>query len=361
MTPSFPSVSNRAPRALGLDALRTLAIVGMIAAHTSRLMPPDARPGWSRGILLLEPLIPSLFLLMVGVSLAFSFSAATARGVGAGAWYARQARRAVVLWLIATVFYVLELGPRFPDFVTASGILATIAYAILGAGALLIVPGRARVAALLAALALGIAVLLKIDRAGTPVFPLTAGNAPFLPLWLFTLAGVLWGLLRRGGERVGTPLIHALGLAGAAVAVWLLARHGLDPLFTKPFGRSDAARELAAPLFGEGAFGGAKRLGYYNLRPVLGVFCLGVHLALLSLATRLDKAGAVVARGLAPLVAPGRRSLEVYVLHLALLALFVVALGVRPLKTGLAGTCVLAAVIAVAWVWALFRERRRVV
>ena len=32
----------------------------------------------------------------------------------------------------STVFYVLELGPRFPDFVVVSGVLATIAYVRTG-------------------------------------------------------------------------------------------------------------------------------------------------------------------------------------------------------------------------------------
>ena len=66
------SLTLTSPRNIGLDATRTLAIIGMMASHTSRMIQFDARPAWCAWILLLEPIIPSLFLLMVGVSLTFS-------------------------------------------------------------------------------------------------------------------------------------------------------------------------------------------------------------------------------------------------------------------------------------------------
>ncbi len=102
----------------GMDALRTLAILGMMAAHTSRLIVFESREAWSYWILLLEPLIPSLFLFLVGISLTYSI----AKSENSRKWYARQARRALILWLIAALFSGLEYGIRLPDVLFASGI-----------------------------------------------------------------------------------------------------------------------------------------------------------------------------------------------------------------------------------------------
>src|SRR6186713_2129250 len=102
----LPSMRN-----IGLDALRTLAIVSMMAAHTSRMVEFDFRPVWCAWVLLLEPIIPSLFLLMVGISLTYSLQRAREKSSSeksaATLWYFRQARRALVLWAIGILFYVL--------------------------------------------------------------------------------------------------------------------------------------------------------------------------------------------------------------------------------------------------------------
>lgn len=336
-----------AVREAGLDAARTLAVAGMMAAHTARLIPMELRPGWARGVLLFEPLIPSLFLLLVGASLARSLEAARRRGARAGAWYARQARRAAILWAVSSLFYVLELGARFPDFVTASGILANIAYAILIAGGLLVLPRAPLFPA--AALAAGAVVFMMLDARGARVFPVNTGNAPFLPLWLFALAGATWAA--PGSGRAARTVRALVALAGAPLAAWLVARHGAEALFTSPVGRSDAGRDLAAPLFGGGT---PIRLGYYNLRPALAAACLGIQLAaLVVLGTALRKIPEKAARALFAL---GRRALDAYVLHLALLAVLVVSFGEQPL-TSRTGTAVLIGLLTVCQGWTFFRRR----
>jgi hypothetical protein len=341
-------------RSLGLDALRTAAIVGMMAAHTSRLIAVDVRPDWAVWILLLEPIIPSLFLFLVGVSLTWSLHRFLARGAAhpaeaptPAAWYKRQVRRAAVLWGISAFFYCLEMGPRFPDFLIASGILATIAYALLIVGVLLLLPLRATAIAL--ALAAGTAFFLFLDLGGRKVFPLNAGNAPFLPLWLFALAGALWGVMNRRAPKA----LFWIGLAALPLAVLLLSRYGLDALFTKPFGRSDAGRVLAAPLTG----GMERHAGYYNLRPVLALLCLCLHLGPLSLLGLLARLGPAAARRLSALFTLGRHSLEVYILHLSLLAILVISLGIRPLKTAAQGHLTLLGVLLVSAIWCLWRDR----
>jgi hypothetical protein len=305
----------------------------MMAAHTARLVPFDARPSWARVVLLYEPLIPSLFLLLVGLSLSRSREAARARGEGAGPWYARQARRAAGLWAISAVFFVAEYGVRIPDALVAGGILAIIAYAILGIGALLLL---SRPALFIGAILLaGCVTFVRVDAAGNAVFPLNTGGAPFLPMTLFALAGALLGRFRSDEPR-GRRLMWALAGIGAAIAAWLITRHGAEALFTKPFGRSDAGRDLPASLL---PARDALHVGFYDLKPVLAAACLGLQLSLLAvLGILLGKIPERVARFA---FAPGRHALAVYVGHLAFLAALVTIFGEQPLTAGSA-----------TWVWA---------
>lgn len=432
MTPPDPrsrlAAAGAPRRDLALDLLRTLAIIGMMAAHTARLIIPDARPEWARLVLLIEPLIPSLFLFLVGLSLVHSFEAARSRGESARAWYGRQLRRAAGLWVVSAVFFALEMGIRLPDMLLAGGILANIAYAIVLTGALLALPAAAprprsdglRVTVLLAALAGGGALFTALDLNGARVHPVNIGNSPFLPLWLFTFAGALWGTLtfragppfsvrpcapRAAIAAAATPDATATtpqkpqpaapgtaslrpvrrlttliaGLAAAALAltaVILILRYGLDILFTKPFGRSDASRLVPAPVYG----GSTLVVGYYNLKPVLALTCLGLHLAALLILQALFRAisGIAADRGDGPTALPvpdapdapgaplkhvlslGRHALLAYILHLALLATLVVVTGARqPLQTGLQGTGVLTAVVVGCHLAVILRQRNK--
>jgi hypothetical protein len=347
------------PRDHALDALRTLAILGMMAAHTARLIAFDARPEWSRLVLLLEPLIPTLFLLLVGISLAMSREAARRRGQTGWLWYARQLKRAAALWGISAVFFTLELGFRLPDALTASGILANIAYAIVIVGGLLAARGEAMRHVLLATVLVGgITLYIGLDLNGQGVFPLNIGNSPFLPLWLFALAGALWGTMFRAEPPVkgrGTPRpygmwVTAIGVTGGLIAVWLVAGYGVDTLFTKPFGRSDAGRLTPAAFYG----GEALHVGYYNLRPVLAAACLGLQLAALVV---LGKLLQFVREGRARILfALGRHALGAYILHLALLAILVVIGGRQPLKEDWQGTAVWISLIVACTLFALWRN-----
>ena len=84
-----PAIAASAPRRSrddALDALRLIAVLFMIASHTSRLIAWESRRDWSRFSLLVEPMTASLFLALVGASLAHSWSSARARGPGRGEW-----------------------------------------------------------------------------------------------------------------------------------------------------------------------------------------------------------------------------------------------------------------------------------
>lgn len=325
-----------------VDALRALAILGMMAAHTSRLIAPESRQAWSYWILLLEPVIPTLFLFLVGISLTYSL----AKSENPRAWYFRQARRAMGLWLISALFFALEDGIRLPDVFIASGILCTIAYSILSLGAVLLLSRKAWVLSLLSGF--GLLVFILLDRSGANTFPFISGNSPFFPLWLFAVAGTWWGFAMRRFSRI----IPWIGLSALAVAVWAISRYGWEPLFTHPMGRSDATRVLAAPFIGGGT---VKRVAYYNLRPLLSLLCLSLHIGVLWLASAvLSRVKEARTRGFLIL---GRHSLEVYVLHLFLLALLVVSFGLRPLKTAWQGNLVLIGVVAICFGWAFLREK----
>src|SRR5690606_27289774 len=118
---------------------------------------------------------------------------------------------------------------------------------------------------------IGVAVYIWLDTNGHRVFAVNVGNSPFLPLWLFALAGAIVGtILRvapalsgRGMRRAYGVLVTAVGAIAGLLAIWLIARYGVDALFTRPLGRSDAGRLTPAPIYG----GAALQVGYYNLRP----------------------------------------------------------------------------------------------
>jgi uncharacterized membrane protein len=332
-----------------LDALRLIAVLLMIASHTTRLIAWGERRGWSRFSLLIEPLTASLFLILVGASLTHSWKAAQERGPaaregGRSAWFRKQALRAAGLWAISCLFYALEDGFRLPDVLTMSGILATIAYATLLGMLLVASPRPVSLLALVAALALGLH--YGLDRNGLRVFALNAGNSPLLPLLPLACLGSLGALALRRGRAARYGLLAA----AAAGTAFLLARHGFAEIFSEPLGRYSTVRVQQWMQHGRMA---RREIPYYNLRPILVamVACLTVLLyAALSLARPW------LERGQRAFLAMGRRSLGVYILHLSVLAAFVVGGGKRPLQKAWEGDAVILGVIALCWAYALGRD-----
>jgi uncharacterized membrane protein len=335
-----PESSRR--RDVVLDALRLIAVLLMIASHTTRLIAWDERRAWSRFSLLIEPFTASLFLILVGASLTYSWNAA--RGRGRAAWFRKQALRAAGLWAIACLFYALEDGFRLPDVLTMSGILATIAYASLLGMIPVAAPRPAPWLAAVAALALGLH--YGFDRGGVRIFALNTGNSPLLPLLPLACLGALGALALERGRfvRFGLAALAAAGLA------YLLSRHGFEAIFSHPVGRYSTVRIQQWMDHGNLV---RREIPYYNLRPILVpmIACLAILLyAALSLARPW------LERGQRILLAMGRRSLGVYILHLSVLAIFVVGGGKRPLQKTWQGDAVAAGVIALCWAWSLGRD-----
>src|SRR5690606_21530511 len=226
-------------RDVALDGLRTLAVLLMISSHTTRLIVWDARREWSRLSLLIEPLTASLFLMLVGASLTYSWRGARARGLERGVWLRKQAMRALALWAASCLFYSLDDGFRLPDAVTMSGILATIAYAILVCSLLV---SRARPLPFLALTLAGLMILaMGMDKTDTRVFILNAGNSPLLPLLTFACLGALAAAAleaRRGGRFLRAALV-ACALLTIGLILW---RYSFQEVFSKPMGRYETAR-----------------------------------------------------------------------------------------------------------------------
>jgi peptidoglycan/LPS O-acetylase OafA/YrhL len=194
-----------------------------------------------------------------------------------------------------------------------------------------------------------------LDAGERRVFVLNAGNSPLLPLSLFGLCGALAALSAHLRPRLVKPML----LAAAVLAMaFLLSRHSFGEIFSKPLGRYETVRTFLM----EGAAGSAgaesparmsKTIPYYNLRLIL-------FPAILSLAVMLYAVLALVRplldRAARWLLRIGRRSLDVYILHLAILAIFVVAGGKRPLKETWQGDAVFLGVLAICYLWAWGRD-----
>ncbi len=345
-------------RDIALDALRTFAVLGMIATHTTRLIPREARWELHRWAMILEPIIPSLFLALAGASLVLSRASAIASGRHtARDWSLRQLRRAFALWVLGVIFYLCEDGFRWPDALAAPGILGTIAYAVISLTGLLALPHAW--AWILALLLSGGAAYQYLDTQGLAVFAFNSGNSPFFPLLLFALGGALYATMGLQGkilpkETSRLPsLMGYLALAiGAVTAAWLISHYGLEPLFSKPLGRSDATRHFTVHRYGVMS---RVAVGYYNLRPLLSLAVLSFIVALHQF-FRLTRG---IGRPWAPwLFAMGRHSLGVYILHLSLLAIAVLTGGKRPFPSAWVGLAVYGGLLVICEFYALSRERQ---
>jgi hypothetical protein len=342
------------------DALRLLAVVLMIFAHTARLTVPSARPWWAELGLLLEPLCQALFVGLVGVSLALSWRAAQARGLAEGAWLRAQLRRAAELLGLSVLFFLLERGPSWPHLLLSTGILFIIAGGIALYAP--IVPRRGALAwsALITAGLWGIALLL--DHREAYLLGLNAGNGPLLPTAIHTGLG-LTALLcwRRFGPR-GAVAVALVGAVGAAVVLW--AAGSFQAAFD-----SDWARN-SHKLWFEGRGHGLQnawdmirgepleraRASFFNPKPRMiplpAAMAVGLALLLVPLRRWL-------ARGSTWTLAIGRYALGVYVLHLVLVALPVVLAGrMQAFREAWQSTAYLLFTLALCQGYALFRTRR---
>jgi len=310
------------------DALRLLAVVLMLGAHTARLTAPSARPWWAEPSLVLEPLCQALFVGLVGVSLALSWSAAQARGLAPWPWLRGHLRRAAELMGLSVLFFLLERGPSWPHLLLSTGIL----YIIAGAIVIYAPIAMSRRALSWSALVTGglWAVAVVMDHRGLHVLGFNAGNGPLLPTAIHTGFGLTAVLTWRRFGWKGAAGVLALA-AVAAAAVWgsagsLMAALDSDWSRTSHSltfrGRGHGLQNAWAMIQGDDLRNA--RYSFFNPKPRM-IPIVAAMVAWLYLLM-------VPARPLLKRIAPwglaiGRYALGVYVLHLALVALPVVVSG----------------------------------
>ena len=231
-----------------------------------------------------------------------------------------------------------------------SGILATIAYTILMCSVLVSASRPVPLLLALAAAMLG-SCTFGWTCAASGSSSSTPGTAHCCRLSLFACLGALGAVAldrARGGNRA-----VRLGLVAAAlVAVELIIRkHGFADVFSKPLGRFETVRTIVTMKDGARI---EKDIPYYNLRPIL----VPMIAWLIGSPVLGSGPGAAIAGPLRRnLLSLGRRSLDVYILHLSLLAVLVVLGRQAPPECRVAGGRGRLAVIAICWLWVTARDR----
>lgn len=298
-----------------VDALRGLAIVLMVLVHVARAVVDPDEPGAAgafRSLLMTtEPLISTLFLTLVGVSLVLAHG----RSASGRAWWRSRIVRALTLVLLSWGIFWVHGGINPPYPFLSAEILYTIGLAVL-LYAPVVHPNGVRwwLLALLGAL-LAAATALAEAYPREALSRLAQGPGAHLPNLLFPALGILlaWTWHRRkpethwggagtgGGAAGGTPAAPAAGRmrgpGGESVRsdrAWLWWRRWMLPLglvvvlayhflwapanqertgpsverpsnieavFNRPHGRTAASRELVT----DGQWGST-----YDLRWVAG-------------------------------------------------------------------------------------------
>jgi len=204
-------------REAGVDAYRGLSVVLMYIVHARRLEPRGSWEGAQRGaetvlswLMWSEPFIAASFLFIVGFSLVLSRE----RTRDPGRWRRRLLRRALGLYGLAVLLFVLHYGFALPDLLVSPDILSVIAIAIATV-AVTLTTSRPVVATLgLTGVTLAVTAACELFDVSLP--GLNAGPGGALPLVAFTSAGALLATAQRRWSR------RALDVAVAAAVVPLI-------------------------------------------------------------------------------------------------------------------------------------------
>lgn len=342
------------PRYQGVDATRGLAMVLMTTTHALRALRPDVPPEFGQWLMRIEPIIPTLFFMVAGWSLARSKH----RSSGSAGWGWRHGRRALGLWILSVALFFSYSGPQWPEILTSTGVLQCLAIAIL-VGICLNDAWKAA----FGALATGGAFVwmdahgIRVDGINNGSFPLF----PFLPIFLASFA-----IERPMRQR--SWLQPVVATAGGALILLLSAKFGFRNLWGE-WGMTNTFQEyVRTPGSGYNGFaltrdllngvqGESYMVSFWSTLPRLVPVVVAMSgLAALFLCAVADRFPA----RLQVLSLIGRHSLPYYVGHLALLG----ALGlVLPASIrGLPWSWFVASAIAVGLgvAWSTWRESRGV-
>ena len=291
------------------------------------------RPFWQQFSLDIEPLCQGLFLSMVGVSLVYSMRIAKKKGEAK--WGGRQFRRAIELYLIGMLFFLVQFGWQWPWTLIGNGILLTISFSILFWLPLVRMDIGLRMSVII--LSILMAIDFGLDSQQQHIALLNGGNGPIFSHLLMSSFGVVCAyVLLDGGKKIKGVFLAAM----AGCVIYSLTQQSFMALFDYPIGRQDF--KVTYEQAGNGLeqiwkllTGGelvTKEKEYYNYRPavapMLMALCTGIYLIFKiigPLTQKLNKIWIV-----------GKHSLGVYILHLILIALTTVVLGSqKPFETKL--------------------------
>ena len=342
------------PPIAGIDLFRALAVIFMMFAHTARLRTGLTNPhgDWLAApvsdwpflaALRYEPLCSAMFLFVAGFSVVLS--QANDQGTPSQ-WLSRTLKRLGVLYLIAVTLSLGDPGFQWPDTLVSPGILSIIALAVATSALALLSPAPVR---LLAGLTVtGTALTVWLEQTGKGIPGLNAGAGGLFPLMTVAWAGSLCALVR---QRFGSAGLKWLLGASLLVSVAVMGLN--QPWVTYPAtertlypgSEVDAALAAMADLVGLYAGESATRaVSYWNHSAVFLARCLPLLLGGLMLTMHVWPA--VRGRGSRFLAWMGREALNLYVLHLLILAVFQVA-GLLP-PTGAWGLALVAGIVLLA-------------
>ncbi|WP_461422576.1 heparan-alpha-glucosaminide N-acetyltransferase domain-containing protein [Ketobacter sp.] len=346
----------------GLNIYRAIAVLLMMLAHSARvqtstplIMAHPEHAGWLDWPLLsalyIEPIISAMFLFIAGFSLVLSRTRSRESKSG---WLIRLGKRMFTLYAISVIFFIADQGFQIPDLFLSSGVLAIIAVGILSAGVILVTPHP-----WIGLLSLSVAVesaALYLEQQNLSIVGLNAGAGGMVPLVLFAYSGALSGMLWQSLSWKGLWLLLGLSLP---VAIWALASdlpwvtHPVSQIHYYPGNRLSSVWYSLQDAFG--LYHGPDRTGsvrYWNHAAVfvcraLPLLVAGLMVALHFKASSRHPLLKMLNR---PLDWMGRNALNLYILHLVLLAMVEVST-LKPAQGW--QTLLLLAVILSMSAWAL--------
>jgi uncharacterized membrane protein (UPF0136 family) len=293
-------------------------MLAMTSTHAQRILTPLVRPSFGQFLMDWEPVIPTVFSILLGLGLAYSLESSRDQAV----WARRQRQRALWLWLLSALLFFVRFGPQWPAMLISTGILQC-----LGIGILCVT-----VAAPSGALSLSAGVFLflvwtGLEGRGLHIDGLNQGSFPVFPYIPFVLLsfGVARLVLRRRHVQWG------LGAAGVLATWFLWHRLGWGHLGTPGSGfvLNHQILSFTRPAQVEGftltwdiLHGVATwpvDLAFWHTQPRLALFLVT---ACSTGAFLLATLAGLLRRPFALLALAGRHSLPYYVLHFAGLGAF---------------------------------------
>ncbi|MGL6076211.1 MAG: DUF418 domain-containing protein [Fimbriiglobus sp.] len=351
-----PATGSAAPRVVGYDVARTLALLGMIVVHFSLVAAADrSTPAWLAGVLaFLDGRAAATFVVLAGIGLTLMSRRAIVNGDAASLAKARSTFVRRGLFLLVVGFLNLTIWP--------GDILRVYGVSLLLASRLFMVSSR-RILALAAASALLFTVLVLVGdfeknwdwrtltyrNLWTPTGVVRNlfydGFRSVLPWTGFILFGIWLGRLDLGDRRIGGRVLVAATVTatGAEIVSRLLVSHFL----AHPTDGLDA--ETINALFGTGSM------------PSLPLFLLsagGTATATITLCVLA--AAAWPGRIWRPFSAMGQLALTWYFAHIivglgTLVALGIVGTASLPVGVGY-GLAFFGSALLFSWAWrSIFR------